>query len=149
MNTFVFNLNVTCTRNPEAVKGETDPKKLYLNEAGTSSPFPSPFRLSLFRSSATFSSLNETPRSLIPSLWCSGFVCVVYSGDMTWEPAGRQKNLFKDTPARPVLDDILVAKLRPGQVRFSLLLLFSPPSFPPCLGHSGSSLPLSALGFPF
>jgi hypothetical protein len=41
----------------------------------------------------------------------------VYSGDMTWEPAGRQKNLFKETPARPVLDDILIAKLRPGQVR--------------------------------
>jgi hypothetical protein len=36
---------------------------------------------------------------------------------MTWEPAGRQKNLFKETPARPVLDDILIAKLRPGQVR--------------------------------
>lgn len=56
MNTFVFNLNVTCTRNPEAVKGETDPKKLYLNEAGTSSSFPSPFPF---------------PLSLSPLLFCN------------------------------------------------------------------------------
>jgi hypothetical protein len=34
MNTFVFNLNVSCSRNPEAAKGETDPKKLFRHEAG-------------------------------------------------------------------------------------------------------------------
>ncbi|KAG5519158.1 hypothetical protein PMAC_002246 [Pneumocystis sp. 'macacae'] len=39
----------------------------------------------------------------------------VYSGDIQWQPAGRQMELFKDDPIRAVHDKILIAKLRPGQ----------------------------------
>ncbi|KAI1318750.1 DNA-directed RNA polymerases I and III subunit RPAC1 [Mortierella claussenii] len=39
----------------------------------------------------------------------------VYSGDLIWEPKGDQAEKFKDCPIRPVHDDIVIAKLRPGQ----------------------------------
>ncbi|KAF7723810.1 DNA-directed RNA polymerases I and III subunit RPAC1 [Apophysomyces ossiformis] len=39
----------------------------------------------------------------------------VYSKDLVWEPKGDQEEKFKDDPIRPVYDDILIAKLRPGQ----------------------------------
>ncbi|KAG5439213.1 hypothetical protein PCANB_001512 [Pneumocystis canis] len=39
----------------------------------------------------------------------------VYSGDIQWQPAGRQAELFKNDPIRAVNDKILIAKLRPGQ----------------------------------
>ena len=39
----------------------------------------------------------------------------VYSGDFQWIPIGSQAERFKDLPKpRPLLDDILIAKLRPG-----------------------------------
>jgi len=34
-NTMVFKLFVKCERNRDAVKGETDPSKLYINENGS------------------------------------------------------------------------------------------------------------------
>jgi len=46
----------------------------------------------------------------------------VYSSDLVWEPKGDQKQLFgiddnsnNNKPLKPVHDDILIAKLRPGQ----------------------------------
>ncbi|KAI9477743.1 MAG: DNA-directed RNA polymerase [Benjaminiella poitrasii] len=39
----------------------------------------------------------------------------VYSGDLVWEPKGNQEEKFGDNPPRPVHDDIVIAKLRPGQ----------------------------------
>ncbi|CAM0142577.1 DNA-directed RNA polymerase core subunit rpc40 [Umbelopsis sp. WA50703] len=39
----------------------------------------------------------------------------VFSKDLIWEPKGEQAERFKDDPIRPVEDDILIAKLRPGQ----------------------------------
>ncbi|CAO1631085.1 unnamed protein product [Sympodiomycopsis kandeliae] len=39
----------------------------------------------------------------------------VYSSSMTWDPKGDQENMFSDNPPRPVHDEILLAKLRPGQ----------------------------------
>jgi hypothetical protein len=41
---------------------------------------------------------------------------LVYSKDIKWVPQGSQAVWFKDNPIRPVHDDILIAKLRPGQV---------------------------------
>jgi len=38
----------------------------------------------------------------------------VYSKDLEWEPIEGQESLFKETP-RPVHDDILITRLRPGQ----------------------------------
>jgi DNA-directed RNA polymerase I and III subunit RPAC1 len=40
---------------------------------------------------------------------------LVYSGDLEWEPKGNQEERFADNPPRPVHDDIVLAKLRPGQ----------------------------------
>jgi DNA-directed RNA polymerases I and III subunit RPAC1 len=42
----------------------------------------------------------------------------VYARDLIWEPVGRQKNFFKGPHGeiRPVNPDILIAKMRPGQV---------------------------------
>ncbi|KAK4516724.1 Transmembrane protein 97 [Mucor velutinosus] len=39
----------------------------------------------------------------------------VYSSDLVWEPKGNQEEKFGDNPPRPVHDDIVIAKLRPGQ----------------------------------
>ncbi len=41
--------------------------------------------------------------------------CAVLSADMKWVPLGDQASRLGDV--RPVLDDIVIAKLRPGQVR--------------------------------
>lgn len=40
----------------------------------------------------------------------------VYSSALRWVPQGQQKELFAEAPIRPVHDDILIAKLRPGQI---------------------------------
>ncbi len=40
---------------------------------------------------------------------------VVYSNQLKWVPQGEQAETFKDDPIRPVHDDIVLAKLRPGQ----------------------------------
>ncbi|EIE86232.1 hypothetical protein RO3G_10943 [Rhizopus delemar RA 99-880] len=39
----------------------------------------------------------------------------VYSKDLIWEPKGNQEEKFANNPPRPVHDDIVIAKLRPGQ----------------------------------
>jgi DNA-directed RNA polymerase I and III subunit RPAC1 len=39
----------------------------------------------------------------------------VYSGDLEWIPTGDQAERFAAGPIKPVHDDILIAKLRPGQ----------------------------------
>jgi len=39
----------------------------------------------------------------------------VYSKDLIWEPTGDQEEIHKNDSPRPVHDDILIAKLRPGQ----------------------------------
>ncbi|KAJ2158746.1 DNA-directed RNA polymerase core subunit rpc40 [Coemansia sp. RSA 552] len=40
----------------------------------------------------------------------------VYSSSLAWEPKGDQEQRFADRPIRPIHDDILITKLRPGQV---------------------------------
>jgi DNA-directed RNA polymerase I and III subunit RPAC1 len=39
----------------------------------------------------------------------------VYSSDLQWIPIGNQAKRFKDNPIKPVFDNILIAKLNPGQ----------------------------------
>lgn len=39
----------------------------------------------------------------------------VLSSDFVWKPIGSQAETFRQCPIRPVHDDILIAKLRPGQ----------------------------------
>ena len=40
---------------------------------------------------------------------------MVYSSALKWVPQGRQAEIFKDDPIKPVFDDIVIAELRPGQ----------------------------------
>jgi DNA-directed RNA polymerase I and III subunit RPAC1 len=40
----------------------------------------------------------------------------VYSKQLVWVPQGHQAEVFKDDPPHPIHDDILIAKLRPGQM---------------------------------
>jgi DNA-directed RNA polymerase I and III subunit RPAC1 len=40
---------------------------------------------------------------------------LVTSADLKWTPIGRQPEMFRTDDIRPVHDDILIAKLRPGQ----------------------------------
>jgi DNA-directed RNA polymerase I and III subunit RPAC1 len=40
----------------------------------------------------------------------------VYSSAFEWQAKGVQVQTFEDNPPRPVDDDILLAKMRPGQV---------------------------------
>ncbi|KAJ2136881.1 DNA-directed RNA polymerase core subunit rpc40 [Coemansia sp. RSA 678] len=40
----------------------------------------------------------------------------VYSSQIVWDPKGEQERQFADSPIRPIHDDILITKLRPGQV---------------------------------
>lgn len=73
-NTIVFELQVECTRNKDAARGEKDPRKKYNNAH-------------------------------------------VYARDIKFEPFGRQLEVFSGEGAiRPTNPDILIAKLRPGQV---------------------------------
>ena len=39
----------------------------------------------------------------------------VLSSQLQWIPQGEQAERFRDAPIRPVHDDILLAKLKPGQ----------------------------------
>lgn len=40
---------------------------------------------------------------------------IVTSGDLTWEPQGEQSEVFATKQPRPTNEDIVLAKLRPGQ----------------------------------
>ena len=46
----------------------------------------------------------------------------MYSSALEWAPQGDQESDFADAPCKPASDNILLAKLRPGQVRTPLIL---------------------------
>lgn len=49
-------------------------------------------------------------------LYCIIFhICKVYSSDLKWVPIGKQAEAVASAPIKPVYDDILIAKMRPGQ----------------------------------
>ncbi len=72
-DTLVFDLRVRCDRRPDAIQGETDPRKLYYDSN-------------------------------------------VYAGMLEWVPSGDQPRRYASNPPKPVDPDILLVKLRPGQV---------------------------------
>lgn len=39
----------------------------------------------------------------------------IYTRHLVWKPIGNQSEIFRDSPAKPVEDDILIAKLAAGQ----------------------------------
>lgn len=84
--TLVFKLDVTCKKRPGAKEDAPEEEK-YIASRG------------------------KNTLIYLPSL-----ILVVYSRDLRWEPVGDQQEWFpaNDLP-RPVIDDILIMKLRPGQ----------------------------------
>lgn len=85
-----------CERRKDVHKGETDPQKIWQGSEGKQ-------RCLACRED------NE----LILSLVCSP----VLSSQIAFEPKGSQNELFGDSPPRPAVDGILLAKMRGGQVR--------------------------------
>ncbi|TPX64825.1 DNA-directed RNA polymerase [Spizellomyces sp. 'palustris'] len=56
---------------------------------------------------------NAPPMAALPS---DKFInSSVISSHLQWDPQGEQAEKFKNDPIRPVIDDILITKLRPGQ----------------------------------
>jgi DNA-directed RNA polymerase I and III subunit RPAC1 len=49
----------------------------------------------------------------------------VYTGMLDWTPSGEQSRKYKGKEPRPVDPDILLVKLRPGQVSQSFLVMVS------------------------
>lgn len=48
--------------------------------------------------------------------WFSSLLCLtVYSRDIQWVPIGNQADVFANSRIGPVVGDILIAQLRPGQ----------------------------------
>jgi len=82
-------------------------------------PLPLPLPLcSFFPSSTSFPPFFLLPPFSLALSWLKGLFCSfaqVYSRHLKWSPQGSQEELFKDDPIRPVHDDILICKLRPGQ----------------------------------
>ncbi len=95
----MFKLNVKCTINPNASPDEKDPNIKYINSQGTLT-----ISVSFF-----YSSIHSLRLKLMLN------PDAVTSGHLVWVPAGEQSEKFKNDPIRPVHDDILLAKLRPGQ----------------------------------
>jgi DNA-directed RNA polymerase I and III subunit RPAC1 len=88
-NTVVFSLDVTCSSSPE--------------DASTTATVPHP-SISTLSSSSPSSSLSSAP-----------YTMPVYSSHLVWCPQGDQEEQFGVNGIRPVHEDILLAKLRPGQ----------------------------------
>lgn len=89
----MFRLEVKCERNPAAAKGETDPAKMYIKSNG-------------MRTIAIMHGNSSLIERIFP----------VLASDLLWDPQGAQKDVWKDDVPRPANPDILIAKLRPGQV---------------------------------
>ena len=53
----------------------------------------------------------------------------VYSDQFKWIPQGSQEELFAEDPIRPCHSDILLAKMRPGQVKIQFNYYISLPYF--------------------
>lgn len=100
LNTVVFSLVARCERLRDVKKGETDPHKIWSGVEGSS----------LFTSArpTTLSPISES---------------AVLSSHMEFSARGGQLELFGDRLPKPANDNILIAKMRGGQVRRTLLLI--------------------------
>lgn len=103
LNTVVFKLQVSCEtqQNSRLQKGKDDDMNLETDPSITQNAELEKFALVAARKKAI-----ETPGR--------PYTKHVYSGDLVWMPQGAQAKHFPNG-IRPVHDDILIAKLRPGQ----------------------------------
>ena len=103
LNTVVFKLHVSCESSKAKAKAEKDDADTNMDD------LPSVIENSGLDAAALAAARKqaiETPGR--------PYTKHVYSGDLEWMPQGAQEKHFPDG-IRPVHDDILIAKLRPGQ----------------------------------
>ncbi|KAK3595011.1 hypothetical protein CHS0354_003739 [Potamilus streckersoni] len=98
-DTLEFQLKVRCTKNVNT-KEATDPDELYRDHKATKRRKPVKHH----------AALPNSVRAII--IGPSGSVTTKH---LKWIPIGNQSQIFKEGDIRPVHDDILIAKLRPGQ----------------------------------
>ena len=118
-NTVVFRLAVACTKKDkeeaEKQKRKARAKEAEKDDDGDESEedvvVPKGTNPELEEATAT-AAPNRQKDKTIPE---RPFTKHVYSGDMIWVPQGEQAQRWKHADIRPVYDDILIAKLRPGQ----------------------------------
>lgn len=99
LNTVVFNLVARCERRKDVRKGETDPTKIWHGTEGTKEMV-----------------LPARSRSCVAS---RVLLYAVLSSQIAFEPKGSQNELFGNSPPKPAVEGILLAKMRGGQVRVS------------------------------
>ena len=105
LNTLVFKLHVTCQSSKAKAKAKAEK-----DEADTNmDDLPSVIENSDLDAAALAAARKEAIET--PG---RPYTKHVYSGDLEWMPQGAQEKNFPDG-IRPVHDDILIAKLRPGQ----------------------------------
>src|SRR5277367_5069625 len=59
---------------------------------------------------------HSNTQTVCPARLIGAHAILVYSRDIQWIPKGKQSVWFEHTPIKSVHDNILIAKLRPGQV---------------------------------
>jgi DNA-directed RNA polymerase I and III subunit RPAC1 len=106
-NTVVFRMSVTCTKSAAAKAANDDDE-----DDGDSDDDVVLSRADL-EEAATESAAAGKAKHKLHFPKGRPYTKHVYSRDLVWVPQGDQKERFEDI--RPVHDDILVAKLRPGQ----------------------------------
>lgn len=115
-NTLVFRLAVSCNKKDEE-KAEKQKKLARAKEAedGDESDddlvVPKDTNPDLEEATSSAARLRQKDKA-IPE---RPYTKHVYSGDITWIPQGDQATRWKHASIGPVHDDILIAKLRPGQ----------------------------------
>mmetsp|Transcript_35 Transcript_35/g.35 ORF Transcript_35/g.35 Transcript_35/m.35 type:complete len:404 (+) Transcript_35:104-1315(+) len=121
-NTIVFRLGVKCGRSKEEDERKERARRINENDNNTGAADDSVMGQSeLDRAAEDSASLhqstNTTAADIAADIETPGrpYTRHVYSSDLEWVPQGDQEERFKDG-IRPVHEDILLAKLRPGQV---------------------------------
>jgi DNA-directed RNA polymerase I and III subunit RPAC1 len=105
-NTVVFRMSVTCTKSAAAKAANDDDE-----EGDDSDDDVVQSRADLEEAATESAAAGKANKLRFPK--GRPYTKHVYSKDLIWVPQGDQKERFEDI--RPVHDDILVAKLRPGQ----------------------------------
>jgi DNA-directed RNA polymerase I and III subunit RPAC1 len=106
-NTLVFKLDVKCSHKPSKGKSKIDP------DGNDSSTF-SETEKSVLENSALDEVAFAAARKQAIETPGRPYTLHVYSKDLIWVPQGEQESRFP-MGIRPVHEDILIAKLRPGQ----------------------------------
>lgn len=109
-NTLVFQLQVKCPSRPREPKGRSKKD----NDGGTENVEFTETEKSVLGNSKLDAAALAAARTQAIETPGRPYTLHMYSKDLIWMPQGDQESRFPDG-IRPVHDDILVAKLRPGQ----------------------------------